>query len=67
MSTASLTSVQVKLLNDFMNTIQSREINADTKVLTLGLSYDVANGYSVSFTEVPKAEYVEHAATPPEG
>ena len=66
MSTVSLTPVQVKLLNDFMNTVQSREINADTKVLTLGLSYDVVNGYSVTFTEVPKAEYVKPVVTPPE-
>ena len=66
MSTVSLTSVQVKLLNDFMNTVQSREINADTKVLTLGLSYDVANGYSVTFAEVPKAEYVEPTVPAPE-
>ena len=65
MSTVSLTAIQVKLLNDFMNTVQSREINANTKVLTLGLSYDVTNGYSVTFTEVPKAEYVEPVAKPP--
>lgn len=66
MSTVFLTTVQVKLLSDFMNVIQAREINADTKILTLGLSYDVANGHSITFAEVPKAEYVEPVATPPE-
>ena len=66
MSTVSLSPVQVKLLNDFMNTVQAREINADTKVLTLVLSYDVAAGYSVTFAEVPKAEYVEPVTTPAE-
>ena len=65
MSIVSLTAVQVKLLSDFMNTIQAREINADTKVLNLGLSYDVANGHSITFAEVPKAEYVEPVTTPP--
>lgn len=66
MSTVSLTAVQVKLLNDFMNTVQSREINANTKVLTLGLSYGVTNGYSVTFAEVAKADYVEPVTTPAE-
>lgn len=55
-TTKSLSEVEVKLLGDFATTVAARQINGNTKVSKLTLTYDEAAGYSVELVETPNEE-----------
>ena len=48
-----LSLVEMQLLNNFATTVSAREINANTKIEKLILSYDKTNGFTIDLVEVP--------------
>ena len=52
----SLTNDEIKLLNDFTNTVNARNINSANEVQKLHLIYDKETGYTIDLIEAPKEE-----------
>ena len=50
----SLTNDEIKLLNDFTNTVNVRNINSANEVQKLHLIYDKETGYTIDLIEAPK-------------
>lgn len=50
----SLTNDEIKLLNDFTNTVNARNINSSNEVQKLRLIYDKETGYTIDLIEAPK-------------
>ena len=50
----SLTNDEIKLLNDFTNTVNARNINSGNEVQKLHLIYDKETGYTIDLIEAPK-------------
>ena len=50
--TKNLSNREIKLLNDFSNTVKANEINSDVTLNKLVLTYDIVTGYSVLIDEV---------------
>ena len=50
----SLTNDEIKLLNDFTNTVNARNINSANEVQKLHLIYDKETGYTIDLAEAPK-------------
>lgn len=46
-----LSLVEMQLMNNFATTVSAREINANTKVEKLVLSYDQTNGFTIDLVE----------------
>ena len=49
--TKNLSNREIKLLNDFSNTVKSNEINSGVTINKLVLTYDSVTGYSVLLDE----------------
>ena len=47
-----LSKVEMKLLNDFTNTVNAREITGEVEIKKLVLSYDIVNGFEITYEEV---------------
>ncbi len=50
--TKNLSNKEIKLLNDFSNTVKANEINSGVTLNKLVLTYDIVTGYSVLIDEV---------------
>ena len=50
--TKNLSNREIKLLNDFSNTVKANEINSGVTLNKLVLTYDIVTGYSVLIDEV---------------
>ena len=50
--TKNLSNREIKLLNDFSNTVKAHEINSGVTLSKLVLTYDIVTGYSVLIDEV---------------
>lgn len=50
--TKNLSNREIKLLNDFSNTVKAHEINSGVTLNKLVLTYDIVTGYSVLIDEV---------------
>ena len=50
--TKNLSNQEIKLLNDFSNTVKANEINSGVTLNKLVLTYDIVTGYSVLIDEV---------------
>ena len=50
----SLTGDEVKLLNEFTNTVNARMINKGSIIQKLHLIYDKETGYTIDLVETPK-------------
>ena len=50
--TKNLSNREIKLLNDFSNTVKANEINSGVTINKLVLTYDIVTGYSVLIDEV---------------
>lgn len=46
-----LTKTEMKLLNDFSNTVNAREYSENVKIKKLTLTYDELTGFSVELVE----------------
>lgn len=44
-----LSKVEMKLLNDFTNTVNAREITGELEIKKLVLSYDIVNGFEITY------------------
>ena len=60
----SLTNDEIKLLNDFTNTVNARNINSANEVQKLHLIYDKETGYTIDLEEAPKEEVAEPVLKP---
>lgn len=50
-ATKGLSKVEMKLLNDFTNTVNAREITEGVEIKKLVLSYDIVNGFEITYEE----------------
>ena len=50
----SFTNDEIKLLNDFTNTVNARNINSGNEVQKLHLNFDKETGYTIDLVETPK-------------
>ena len=50
----SLTGDEVKLLNEFTNTVNARMINKGSDIQKLHLIFDKTTGYTIDLVETPK-------------
>ncbi len=48
-----LSKTEMKLLNDFSNTVSAREFTENVTVTKLNLLYDEINGFSIELEEKP--------------
>lgn len=53
-----LSKPEMKLLNDFTNTVNAREITEGVEISKLNLSYDIVNGFVIELVEAPKGQTV---------
>lgn len=51
-TTKGLSKVEMKLLSDFTNTVSAREITGGVQLNKLVLSYDITNGFTITYEEV---------------
>lgn len=48
-----LSKVEMKLLNDFTNTVNAREFSAGVNISKLNLSYSEDGGFTIELVETP--------------